>query len=49
MNKRKIIVLLILFIAVIGFSMSAVTAGDTASKTFSTKSYKYRNINTDKN
>ena len=25
--------------------MSAVTAGDTASKTFSTKSYKYRNIN----
>ena len=44
MNKKKIIVLLVLCIAVIGFSMSSVAAADTATKTVSTKSYTYKNV-----
>lgn len=40
MNKRKIIVLLVLFIAVIGFSMSSASAATKIIKT----PYKYKNI-----
>ena len=42
MNKKKIIVLLVITIAVIGLSMSCVSAVKTGSKTVKTNSYKLK-------
>ena len=34
MNKKKIMVLLVLLVAVVGFTMASVSAASTQSKTF---------------
>ena len=37
MNKKKIMVLLVLLVAVVGFTMASVSAASTQSKTFTVK------------